>query len=135
MNAAMNGTIRAGWDIPSTTISVGFVSRDQESAGIPIWEFHHSASKTFLGTRKPDRNSQYQIGSISKAFTDAVLIRSKLNLDDPITTYLPGLNGAPTEVDWDTITLRSLGSHLAGISPNCRQAPRRAAQTGVRSNF
>ncbi|KAL8408413.1 hypothetical protein RB594_007015 [Gaeumannomyces avenae] len=117
LDAATGVKIRAGWEVPNTTISLAFVSKDQPVPGIPLWEYHHLASNTFLGTRKVDRNSQYQIGSISKAITDAVLIRSGINLDDPITQYIPGLSG-PAQIPWETITLRGLASHLAGIPPN-----------------
>jgi CubicO group peptidase (beta-lactamase class C family) len=118
LNKAINGTIRAGWDLSKTSFSVGLVSRFQEQPAVPVWEYHHLAEDTILGTDDLTRNSQYQIGSISKAITDAVLIRSGLNLDDPITKWLPGLGGSPSLIRWESITLRQLASHLAGIPPN-----------------
>jgi CubicO group peptidase (beta-lactamase class C family) len=118
LDSAVNGTIKAGWDINSTTISVALVSRDQLGPGLPIWEYHHLAPYTFLGTKVLGRNTQYQIGSISKAITDAIVIKSGINLDDLITKYLPGLDGASL-IPWNSITLRALASHLAGIPPNC----------------
>jgi CubicO group peptidase (beta-lactamase class C family) len=118
LDAAVNQKIRAGWAVNSTSFSIALVSHDQGSRAVPLWEYHNLAANTFLGTKKLDRNSQYQIGSISKAITDAVLVRSGVNMDDPITKYLPALSG-PSEIEWDSITLRGLASHLAGIPPNC----------------
>jgi CubicO group peptidase (beta-lactamase class C family) len=94
------------------------VSRFQEQRQVPVWEYHHLAEDTILGTDVLTRDSQYQIGSISKAITDAVLIRSGLSLDDPITKWLPGLGGSPSLIRWDSISLRQLASHMAGIPPN-----------------
>jgi CubicO group peptidase (beta-lactamase class C family) len=118
LNKAVNGTLRAGWHLDKTSFSVGLVSRFQERRQVPVWEYHHLAEDTILGTDDLTRDSQYQIGSISKAITDAVLIRSGLNLDDPITKWLPGLGGSPSLIRWETITLRQLASHMAGIPPN-----------------
>ena len=55
-----------------------------------------------------------ELGSISKAFTAEVLIdlyyRGLLNLDDPITRYLPS---APAT--WSSITINHLLTHSSGI--------------------
>ncbi|PKS08161.1 hypothetical protein jhhlp_005437 [Lomentospora prolificans] len=118
LDSAIAGEINAGWDVPNTTLSIAFVAKGQRAPGEPLWEYHHLAENTELGTRNLNRDAQYQIGSISKLITDAVLIRSNLNLDDPITRYLPGLGGSPSLIPWDTITLRALASNLAGIPPN-----------------
>lgn len=112
--------IRAGWDVNSTTLSVGVITHDQPGGpGLPLWEYHHLAINTFLGSKRLNRDSQYQIGSISKAITNAIVVRSGLNLDDPITKYITGLGGRASEIQWDSVTLRGLASHLAGIPPNC----------------
>jgi len=130
LDKAINGTLRAGWDLAKTSFSVGLVSRFQEAGAVPIWEYHHLAADTILGTDKLTRDSQYQIGSISKAITDAVLIRSGLNLDDPITKWLPGLGGSPSLIRWESITLRQLASHLAGIPPNREFSGRMHVEAG-----
>ena len=55
----------------------------------------------------------YQIASNSKQFTAAALLLlqrdGKLSLDDHVAKYLPGISGG------DTITLRQLLSHTAGL--------------------
>lgn len=61
------------------------------------------------------RDSVYEIGSISKQFAaEAVMLLvedGKINLDDPITKYLPA--NAP-EI-WQKITVRNLLNHTSGL--------------------
>lgn len=121
LDAAVTGKIKAGWDIRNVSLSVGVVSMDQEEASVPIWEYHHLASGNVNGTKTIDRNSQYLIGSISKVISDAILLRSGLNVDDPITKYLPSLNVSSSMIDWSSISLRALASQLSGIPPNCEE--------------
>ena len=71
------------------------------------------------GTKKLDRDSQYLIGSVSKVISDALLLKSGLNLDDPIIKYIPTLNNGSSVIDWNNITLRALASQLSGMPPNC----------------
>jgi hypothetical protein len=120
LDAAVNGSIRSGWDTPNVSFSVGFVARDQAKSDEPIWEYHHLAANRTNGTSSLSRHSQYMIGSISKAITVAVLLRSGVDLDDPITKYLPELSNGPSLIVWNNITLRALASHMAGIPPNGR---------------
>ncbi|MEW5918993.1 MAG: serine hydrolase domain-containing protein, partial [Gemmatimonadota bacterium] len=60
-----------------------------------------------------DRATVYEIGSISKLFTVAALMRlvdeGKVSLGDPITKYVPGLPAA-----WSDVTLRHLAAHTGG---------------------
>jgi Beta-lactamase len=119
LDAAVNGSIKAGWDVPNTSFSVAVITQDQLSAAGPAWEYHHLGSNSSLGTRAIDRYSQYLIGSVSKVFTTAVLLRSGVDLDDSITKYLPALGSTPSLISWDNITLRALASHMSGIPPNC----------------
>ena len=55
----------------------------------------------------------YQIASISKQFTAAAILLleddGKLDLDDTVAKYLPGITGG------DTITIRQLLSHTSGL--------------------
>lgn len=56
----------------------------------------------------------YQIGSISKQFTAAAILRlveqRKLGVDDPARTYLPELDSR-----FDAITIRHLLNHTSGV--------------------
>jgi CubicO group peptidase (beta-lactamase class C family) len=89
-----------------------------EQISKPIWEFHHLAETNVNGTKSVDGDSQYLVGSISKVFTDLLLLRTDLNRSDPITKYLPDLEG-DSYIQWRNITLDNLGDHLAGMPPTC----------------
>ncbi len=62
---------------------------------------------------QPKINTLFQAGSISKSFTSAILLQlsaeGKLNLDDPITRYLPQYSR------WQNVTIRQLLNHTSGI--------------------
>jgi CubicO group peptidase (beta-lactamase class C family)/D-alanyl-D-alanine dipeptidase len=63
-------------------------------------------------------NTVYRIGSVSKLFTDIGIMqlveRGELNLDAPITQYLPDFH--PVNPFGVAITLRQLMSHRAGLT-------------------
>lgn len=118
LDQAVAGEIKAGWAVENTSFSLALVSMDQVDPGVPIWEYHHLAEGNVNGTEKVDRNSQYLIGSVSKAFADLALLKSGLDLDDPITKFFPEITNS-TNIQWKDISLRSLGDHLAGIPSNC----------------
>lgn len=119
LNKAVAGDIKAGWAVENTTFSLAVVSIDQEDPGVPLWEYHHLAEANVNGTKSLNRDTQYLIGSVSKAFSDLALLKSGLNLDDPVTKYLPELRNCSSPVNWQAITLRALGNHLAGVPSNC----------------
>jgi CubicO group peptidase (beta-lactamase class C family) len=123
---ALAGKIKAGFDVNETSFSVGFVSRQGEGAtransGL-IWSYHHLGKNNSNGTKIADENSQYLIGSVSKLFTDVLLLKSNINLDDSIIKYLPTLQGTQSLIQWDNITLSALSNHLAGIPSNLRKS-------------
>lgn len=66
-------------------------------------------------TEIENRNSLFEIGSVTKVFTAALLAKEvekgKLKLNDPISTFLPGL-----EVGNGKITLQQLATHTSGLS-------------------
>ena len=63
---------------------------------------------------RPD--SRFEIGSISKSFASIVLLQlqeqERLDIDNPVTDYLPWLK---IKTRFKPITLRHLMSHTAGI--------------------
>jgi CubicO group peptidase (beta-lactamase class C family) len=122
LEAAVTGKIKSGWDIRNVSLSIGIISLDQPDPTTPLWEYHHLASGNVNGTETIDRNSQYLIGSVSKVISDAILLRSGVAIDDPITKYIPALNSSSSLIGWDLITLRALASQLSGIPPNCNVA-------------
>ncbi|KAI1877901.1 uncharacterized protein JN550_000083 [Neoarthrinium moseri] len=118
LESALNGAIVAGWPVENTSFSIGLVSWDQPEKAVPTWEYHHLAPTNVNGTKHLTRDSQYLIGSISKVFTDYILLQSGLELDSPITEYLSVLQDEANLIHWRNITLRHLASQVAGIPPN-----------------
>lgn len=119
-DAAISGSIKAGWAVENVSFSVAVVSIDQADPAVPIWEYHHLAAANPRGTKKANRDSQYLIGSISKMFTDYLLLKSGLDMDAPVTKYLPQLLDPAANINWSIVSLRMLGSHLAGIPTDCQ---------------
>ncbi|KAG5763731.1 hypothetical protein H9Q72_008192 [Fusarium xylarioides] len=117
LNAALSGSIAAGWPTNNVSFSLAVVSADQEEPGVPIWEYHHLAAANTKGTKKLDRDSQYLIGSITKVFTDYLLLNSGMDLDASVTEYLPGLGGK-SKIQWRDVSLRMLASYLGGTPAN-----------------
>lgn len=70
---AFEGKIKAGFNIYNTSFSLGIVSFDQQQSDVPIWEYHRRSPATVNGTKSIDRQSQYMIGSISKAITVCIV--------------------------------------------------------------
>jgi CubicO group peptidase (beta-lactamase class C family) len=120
LNDSVTGRINAGWDHNNVSMSVGVISFDQPDPTQPIWEFYRRAPNNVNGATTVDKNSQYLVGSISKIISDLILLKSGLNLDDPITKYIPVLNSSSSRIDWNTVSLRALASQLSGIPPNSR---------------
>ncbi|KEZ46560.1 Uncharacterized protein SAPIO_CDS0356 [Scedosporium apiospermum] len=116
LQKAIDGEIKAGWDTQNGSFSIAVVSLDQPDPAVPVWEFHHLSAANEKGTKEIDRDSQYLIGSISKAISDLILLKSGVDPDTPVRKYLPALDGGP--INWGDITLRDLGNHQAGIPPN-----------------
>ncbi|MBU1631116.1 MAG: serine hydrolase [Candidatus Omnitrophica bacterium] len=69
-------------------------------------------------SQKPDGNTVFEIGSITKVFTSLLLAdmvkRGELRLSDPITKFLPKSVKVPTK-DGKEITLFHLAIHTSGL--------------------
>ena len=69
------------------------------------------------GDAPPTRDTPYELGSITKTFTGALLAdavdRGEVTLLDPVSTYLPELAATPAGAS----TLRQLATHTAGLPP------------------
>ena len=111
----LNGSISPGFSVANTSFSLGLVSLDSLE---PIWQFHHRGSANVNGTNIVDGESQYLVGSISKLITDLLVLRTGIDLDTPLTQYLPKLANETSVIKWENITLASLADHLSGIPPN-----------------
>ncbi|KAK6337188.1 hypothetical protein TWF718_009971 [Orbilia javanica] len=117
--AALLGNISAGFDTINTSFAVAFISLESSKLqSRPIYTYTHLSPANKEGTRKIDGNSQFLIGSISKLFSDVLLLKSGIDLEDKVTKYLPELRKKGSLIKWGDITLRDLGEHLAGVGPN-----------------
>jgi D-alanyl-D-alanine carboxypeptidase len=72
-----------------------------------------SGSTQFRGGESIDSTTLFQAGSITKSFTSMIILEleseGKLNLNDPITNYLPQYPR------WQNVTVRELLNHTSGI--------------------
>lgn len=68
--------------------------------------------------QKADKNTIYEIGSITKIFTTTIfanmIVKGELKLTDPVSMYLPD-SVKFTEKDGKTITLKHLATHTSGL--------------------
>jgi CubicO group peptidase (beta-lactamase class C family) len=119
LDAAVAGEIQAGWNVENVSFSLSFASPFDGEDGEPFWEYHHLGEANVRGTMEVDGDSQYLIGSVTKVFSDLLLLKSGLNLNDPITKFLPDLKKGRSNIEWEDITLAMMSEHLAGIPPNC----------------
>ena len=67
---------------------------------------------------RPDGNTVYEIGSITKVFASVLLaemsLKKQLNLTDPISKYLPSTVKSPVR-NGKEITLLTLSTHRSGM--------------------
>lgn len=99
----------ANKDLP--LLSIVLVDKD----GV-VWS--HGAGVDDAGSALPaDNRTTYRIGSVSKLFTDIAVMqmveRGVVDLDEPVTTYLPEFR--PDNPYGKPITLRLLMSHGSGL--------------------
>ncbi|KAL4967988.1 serine hydrolase domain-containing protein [Aspergillus stella-maris] len=122
LDAAVRGEIKAGWIVENVSFSLALVSpygADGEDGNAkPFWEYHHRGENNERGVDKVDGDSQYLIGSVSKVFSDLVVLKSGVDLRSPVTDFLPQLASDSSKIRWEEITLEMLTDHLAGIPPN-----------------
>ncbi|MGH1369412.1 MAG: serine hydrolase domain-containing protein [Maritimibacter sp.] len=66
---------------------------------------------------KVAQDARWHIGSITKSFTAALIMRMELDLDAPLSTIVPDV-AAQMHPEWQCLTLRELLSHTSGVAPN-----------------
>ena len=82
--------------------------------------FKGSGGFSNLENKTPATSSTlFRIASMSKSFTTAAILKlrdeGKLNLDDPIEKYLPGIKNQKLTTDGPHISIRHCMNHLAGF--------------------
>ena len=98
---------RARSGIPSATLSI-FLPNQDHPVTFTSGTTHYAAK----GNKIKD-DTLFQAGSITKSFTSAIILQleaeGKLNINDPITKYLPQYTR------WRNVTIRQLLNHTSGI--------------------
>ncbi|KAF7585910.1 hypothetical protein BBP40_009873 [Aspergillus hancockii] len=120
LDSALKGEIKAGWVVDNVSFSLAVVSPngDPDAHGKPLWEYHHRAKLNTEGSTEANGDSQYMVGSVSKVFSDLMLLKSGVDIQRPVTDFFPDLGAANSSIKWKDITLEALADHLAGIPPN-----------------
>jgi CubicO group peptidase (beta-lactamase class C family) len=78
----------------------------------------YNYGETAMGNEKmPNENNIFEIGSITKTFTSALLAyyvnEGKVKLNDPVTRYLP--DSVATNKELQSVTLAMLSNHTSGL--------------------
>jgi D-alanyl-D-alanine carboxypeptidase len=99
---------RAKYGIPGVQVSVSCPGEEQPRNFV-------SGTTTIDGTTLVKPTDLFQIGSVTKSFIAAILLRLEadgwLSMDDPIGKWLP--HQIPS--DWKNITIKQLLTHTSGI--------------------
>lgn len=99
-------TWRAQSNIPSATLSILLPNQSHPITFV-------SGKSTTANNEKTKADPLFQAGSITKSFTSTVVLQlesqGKLNINDPITKYLPQY------ARWHNVTIRQLLNHTSGI--------------------
>lgn len=98
---------RASSGIPGATLSIYTPSQQK------LFTFSSGTTQKYGGT-SINKNTLFQAGSITKSFTSVIILKleseGKLNINDPITRYLPQYP------QWSNVTIRQLLNHTSGIA-------------------
>ena len=87
------------------------------SDGEPVYT-HANGRTNADGTARPDPDTMYGIGSLSKSLTALsaciLAVEGKLDLESPVTDWLPGFR---FPLQHGTVTVRHLCMHTSGLPP------------------
>jgi len=114
-----NSTL-AGYNTTHTSFSIQITNPNHREDD-PIWEYHYTAVDVDpRGTKKVTPNTQFRVGSVSKLLTMIGVLKASIGLEESIVKYIPELkNFKRGGKSWDDITIKALGSHLAGVQRDC----------------
>lgn len=118
LELALSGTLVGGWQTNATAFSIVVTDAGGD---VPLWEFHHHYAAN--ASVDVDGDTQFRVASITKVFTDLLLLKLGLGRDEPVTKYLPELAAAAaggSPIAWDEVTLGALGDHMAAIPGACK---------------
>ncbi|OTA86915.1 hypothetical protein M434DRAFT_81710 [Hypoxylon sp. CO27-5] len=116
-----------------TSWSIQVFSASDPDENTPVWSHYHTATDLLTsstpGVKSVDGDTVYRLGSVTKIFTILTFLieAGDTYWNTPVTQWVPEielLSGKAQydpimNVDWDSITLQDLASHLAGIVRDC----------------
>ena len=92
---------------------VGIIDRNQQR------RIYTYGSKSLTENEPPDANTVFDIGSITKTFTCILLadmvLQGRMDLDDPVTNYLPSDQVILPSLNGSEITFYHLATHMSGL--------------------
>jgi CubicO group peptidase (beta-lactamase class C family) len=100
------------FNLSATSFSVQITTSDTT-----IFEFHHTApARNCSSVNSVDGDTVYRIASVTKMMTVyALLLQQNVNLDDPVTNYVPKLLDSGLG-RYQKITLRMLAGQISGAA-------------------
>ncbi|KAI1464859.1 beta-lactamase/transpeptidase-like protein [Daldinia caldariorum] len=112
-----------------TSWSIQVFSASDPDEDVPVWSHYHTATDLLAantpGVKSIDGNTVYRLGSVTKIFTILTFLieAGDTYWNTPVTQWVPELEllagkaqyDPIMNVDWDSITLQDLASHMAGI--------------------
>ncbi|KAI0380509.1 beta-lactamase/transpeptidase-like protein [Hypomontagnella monticulosa] len=112
-----------------TSWSIQVFSASDPDEDTPVWGHYHTATSLLAadtpGVKSVDGNTVYRLGSVTKIFTILTFLveAGDIYWNTPVTQWVPELEllagkaqyDPIMNVDWDSITLQDLASHMAGI--------------------
>lgn len=116
-----------------TSWSIQVFSASDPDEDKPVWSHYHTATDLLAadtpGVKSIDGNTVYRLGSVTKIFTILTFLieAGDTYWNTPVTQWVPELEllagkaqyDPIMNVDWDSITLQDLASHMAGIVRDC----------------
>ncbi|WP_298985969.1 serine hydrolase domain-containing protein [uncultured Roseibium sp.] len=110
---------QAASEAPRYALGVGYAKTGEPPVTMTFGPIHKDTSRPVAA------DAQWHIGSITKSFTAALVMRfvdrQILSLDEPIEAYLPTDKGQ-MHAHWRGLTLRQLLSHTSGLQANAPMA-------------
>ncbi|SPO05485.1 uncharacterized protein DNG_08172 [Cephalotrichum gorgonifer] len=109
-------------DFEGTAVSLTVKSIHEDA---PLLDLHHTPSvSNNRSVAEVNAQTIYRVASVSKIFSSLLPLIAEINLDDPVTKYLPELKELQdqqevvnelTTIAWDDITVGSLANHMSGF--------------------
>ncbi|KAI1412025.1 beta-lactamase/transpeptidase-like protein [Hypoxylon sp. FL1857] len=116
-----------------TSWSIQVFSASDADEDTPVWSHYHTATDLLTsdtpGVKSVNGDTVYRLGSVTKIFTILTFLieAGDTYWNTPVTQWVPELEliagkaeyDPIMNVDWSSITLQDLASHMAGVVRDC----------------